>query len=202
MNCTSLNFGTSNLNSTSSRQTVQCQANTPLLVAAVALTGNPNFLLSGLPVLPLSVAAGNKFSFQATFAPTSVGPLSSSVIVNTTQPVSGYSINTPIPLKGIAQNQDPPLKITSITVSFSGIITGQQPGGVNQSVIFSNLGNANAVITSIQHSTSLRNRPLDLVELYCRRRHDRTIHFYCTACNDSRKRRINCHDQLQSSNER
>lgn len=159
MNCTSLNFGTSNLNSTSPPQTVQCQANTALAVTAVALTGNPNFLLSGLPVLPLNVAAGNNFSFQAIFAPESVGPLSSSVIVNTTQPVSGYSINTPIQLRGIAQSQQPLLTISPNTVSFSGVITGQQPGGVNQSVIFNNLGNAIAAITSIQYSTVSETGP-------------------------------------------
>jgi hypothetical protein len=159
MNCTSLNFGTSNLNSTSPPQTVQCQADTALTVTAVALTGNPNFLLSGLPVLPLNVAAGNNFSFQAVFAPESVGPLSSSVIVNTTQPVSGYSINTPIQLRGIAQSQQPLLTISPNTVSFSGVITGQQPGGVNQSVIFNNLGNAIAAITSIQYSTVSETGP-------------------------------------------
>jgi hypothetical protein len=159
LNCTLLNFGTTNLNSTSSSQTVQCQANTALQVTAVALTGNPNFLISGLPSLPLSVVSGSNFSFQANFAPNSVGPLSSSVIVNTTQAVSGYSINTPIQLKGIAQSQAPLLKTTPNTVSFSGVITGQQPGGVNQSVIFNNLGNANAVITSIQYSTVSETGP-------------------------------------------
>ena len=159
MNCTSLNFGMVNLNSTSLSQTVQCQANTALQVTAVALTGNPNFVLSGLRVLPFSVAAGNNFSFQATFAPKSVGPLSSTVVVNTTQVMSGYSINTPIQLKGIAQNQAPLLKITPNTVSFSGVITGQEQGGVNQSVIFNNLGNANAVITSIQYSTVSETGP-------------------------------------------
>jgi hypothetical protein len=159
LHCTPLDFGMNNLNSTSSPMTVQCQANTALQVTALSLIGNPNFMISGLPKMPLSVTAGSNFSFQATFAPQSVGPLSSSIIVNTTQAASGYSINTPIKLKGIAQSEAPLLKITPNTVSFSGVITGQQPGGVNQSVIFNNLGSANAVITSIKYSTISETGP-------------------------------------------
>lgn len=70
MNCSSpYNFGTVNLNSTSTSITIQCQANTVLQVSSIALTGNPNFVISGRPALPLSVAAGSNFSFQATFTP-------------------------------------------------------------------------------------------------------------------------------------
>ena len=159
MNCTSFNFGTTNLNASSPSTTIQCQANTALQVTALALSGNPNFLLSGVPTIPRSVAAGSNFSFQATFAPTTVGSLSSSVIVNTTQSQSGYSINTPIQLKGIGQSQAPLLSITPNTVSFSGVITGQQAGGVNQSIIFNNIGNGNLGITAVQFSTVSETGP-------------------------------------------
>lgn len=171
MNCSSpYNFGTLNLNSTSTPVAVHCQANTVLEVTSIALSGNPNFVVSGLPTLPLNVAAGSNFSFQATFAPktglsypckhneirsanpSEVGPLSSSVIVNTTQAIAGYSINTPIELKGTAQSQDPLLRITPNIVSFSGVITGQEASGVNQSVIINNLGNGELVVSSIQYS--------------------------------------------------
>ena len=70
MNCSSpYNFGTVNLNSSSAATTIQCQANTALTVTSMALAGNPNFVVSGLPTLPLNVAAGTNFSFQATFIP-------------------------------------------------------------------------------------------------------------------------------------
>jgi hypothetical protein len=77
------------------------------------------------------------------------------MIINTTQAASRYSINTPIKLKGIAQSEAPLLTITPNTVSFSGVITGQQPGGVNQSVVFNNLGSANALQSPKQVPGSL-----------------------------------------------
>ena len=88
-----------------------------------------------------------------------VGSLSSSVIANTTQAASGYSINTPVQLRGIGQSQAPLLSITPNTVSFSGLITGQQPGGVNQSVIFNNLGNGKLAVTNLQYSTVSEKGP-------------------------------------------
>lgn len=152
MNCASLQFGTVNLNSRSRPLTVQCQANIALTITAAALSGNPNFVLSGLPNLPLQVTQGQNFSFQATFAPSIVGPLSSSVILNTTQQLQGYSINTPVQLKGTGQSQAALLSVSPVTVSWNGVITGQQAGGVNQSVIFTNLGNNVLNISSLQYS--------------------------------------------------
>ena len=152
LNCTSLQFGTSNLNMTTATMTVQCTANTAVIVTAASLAGNPNFAISALPSFPLTVAQGQNFSFQATFTPQTVGPLSSSVILNTTQQAAGFSMNTPIQLKGTGQSQAALLMTSPNTVSWNGVITGQQAGGVNQSVIISNLGNGPLNISKIQYS--------------------------------------------------
>ncbi|KAK5406239.1 hypothetical protein LTR06_008594 [Exophiala xenobiotica] len=150
--CSGLQFGTANLNTTTSPMTIQCQAITALTVTAATLSGNSNFAFNGLPALPFAVNQGQNFSFQATFTPQTVGPLSSSVILNTTQQAGGFSINTPVNLKGTGQSQAPLLSITPNTVSWNGVITGQEAGGVNQSVIISNLGNSQLSITRVSYS--------------------------------------------------
>ncbi|KAK4937768.1 hypothetical protein LTR10_021645 [Elasticomyces elasticus] len=159
LNCAAIQFGTANLNSTTAPTTIQCQANTALTVTAAILAGNPNFAITGLPVLPVAVNQGQNFSFQATFSPQTVGPLSSSVILNTTQPVAGFSINTPIQLKGTGQSQAPLLMVTPNTVSWNGVITGQEMGGVNESVIFNNIGNSPLSITSVLYSVEGETGP-------------------------------------------
>ncbi|KIY03560.1 uncharacterized protein Z520_00251 [Fonsecaea multimorphosa CBS 102226] len=152
LNCTALQFGTANLNTTTAPMTVQCTANTAVTVTAASLSGNPNFALGGLSSFPLTVAQGQQFSFQATFTPQTVGPLSSSVILNTTQQAAGFSINTPVQLKGTGQSQAALLMVTPNTVSWNGVITGQEVGGVNQSVVISNLGNSPLSINNINYS--------------------------------------------------
>lgn len=159
MNCTSVNFGLINLNSSSVPVTVQCQANTVLTVTAATLSGNPNFVISSLPNFPAQVQRGSNFSFQVMFTPHIVGPLSSSVVLNTTQQAQGFSINTPVQLKGTGQSQAALLSITPNTVSWNGVITGQQIGGVNQSVIINNLGNNVLSINSIQFSVVSEQGP-------------------------------------------
>ncbi|KAJ4522840.1 hypothetical protein HRR78_000328 [Exophiala dermatitidis] len=152
LNCTGVQFGTVNLNATTAPMTVQCLANTAVTITGAGLSGNPNFAINSLPNFPITVAQGQQFSFQATFSPQIVGPLSSSVILNTTQQAAGFSINTPVQLKGTGQSQAPLLMITPNTVSWNGVITGQEAGGVNQSVIISNVGNAPLSITKILYS--------------------------------------------------
>ncbi|EXJ67401.1 uncharacterized protein A1O5_09414 [Cladophialophora psammophila CBS 110553] len=152
LNCTTLQFGTANLNTTTAPMTVRCTANTAVTVTAAGLSGNPNFAVGGLPNFPLAVVNGQQFSFQATFTPQTVGPLSSSVILNTTQQAAGFSINTPVQLKGTGQSQAALMMVIPNTVSWNGVITGQQAGGVNQSVVISNLGNSPLSISNIMYS--------------------------------------------------
>jgi WSC domain len=152
-------FGVVSLGSTSAARTVQCQAKVAVTVTAIGLSGNNNFVISGLPTLPLPVAIGKNFSFSASFAPQQIGSLQSDVLVNTTQAVAGYSINTPIRFKGVAESAAPVLSISPNVLSFDGTITGQAPAGVNQTVIWSNLGNAPLTVQSIQYSLVSESGP-------------------------------------------
>ena len=152
--CSSPNdFGKELLNSTSAAKTIQCQAGVDTQVTSLNLKGNPNFKITSYPSLPVSVSKGQNFSFQAVFAPQTPGPLSSDVVLSTVNGGTGYSITTPVSLKGTGDSLSPLLAVTPNTVSFSGVITGQQAGGVSQSIIFSNNGDADLHITSIDYST-------------------------------------------------
>ena len=151
LNCSSpYDFGTVSLNSTSRAKVIQCTANAATQITSVKLAGNKNFAISGVPPLPISVSAGASFGFQVTFSPTLPGPLSSDIILNTT--ANGYSPNTPISVKGIGESANALLAITPNTLSYQGVITGEQSGGVNSSAIFLNQGNGNLTITSIDFS--------------------------------------------------
>jgi hypothetical protein len=93
-------FGVSNLKNATAARTITCLANIAVTVTNVSLSGGPNFVITGVPAVPLQVAAGSSFSFQATFNPQAVGPLSSDVLVATTNNVAGYSTSTPVGLRG------------------------------------------------------------------------------------------------------
>ncbi|KAF4635933.1 hypothetical protein G7Y89_g2164 [Cudoniella acicularis] len=160
INCTSpLNFGTANLNTPTAQITINCTTNILVTVSNITLTGDPNFNISGLPTLPLTVAADSTFSFQAAFNPQTVGPLSSDVLVGTTNGIAGYSISTPITLRGAGQSVNPLLVVSPVTLAFQGVITGAQVGGVNESVIFTNLGNSDLTISNILFSVTSETGP-------------------------------------------
>ena len=159
LNCSSpYTFPKTQVNSTSTPLKVTCNALIGTTVTSLALSGNKNFQLSNLPTLPLTLNAGQSFSFQAAFAPLSVGPLSSDVLANTTNSVAGYSINTPITLKGTANSGNPILSITPNTLSFNEIV-GQQAGGVSQTSLWNNLGDNTLSITQVQFSTTSETGP-------------------------------------------
>lgn len=160
MTCSSPNdFGSQLLNSTSAAKTIQCQANVDTQVTSLALKGNPNFQVTSQPTLPASVSKGSNFSFQAVFKPLSPGPLSSDVLLGTVNGQTGYSTSTPVSLKGDGDSLDPLLGVAPNTVTFSGVITGQQDGGVMQSVIFTNAGDGPLHITSIDYSVVREGGP-------------------------------------------
>jgi len=160
LNCSSpYNFGISNLNTSTTAKTVTCLANVAVTITNVSLSGDPNFIVTGVPAVPLQVAAGQTFSFQAAFKPRAVGPLSSDILVATTNNVAGYSTSTPISLRGTGQSVNPLLSVSPVTLAFQGVITGAQPGGVNQSVIFTNLGNGNLSISNVLYSLQSETGP-------------------------------------------
>lgn len=160
LTCTSPNdFGKQLLNSTSAPKTIQCQANVNTQVTSLALKGNPNFRVTQQPTLPFTLTKGQNISFQAVFEPATPGPLSSDVILGTTNGVSGFSTSTPVSLKGNGNSMAPLLSINPNTVSFSGVITGEQEGGVTQSVIWANIGDGPLSIARIDYSTTNEKGP-------------------------------------------
>lgn len=147
-----LDFGSTSINSTSAPRTVQCTANIQTQVTNINLTSNVNFKIFGLPSLPATLPQGSNISFQAVFAPTSPGPLSKDIQLSTVNSVAGYSVITPVSLKGVGTSADPLLAVSPNVISFEGVITGQQAGGVTQSIIISNVGDGPLTIQSYDYS--------------------------------------------------
>lgn len=153
LTCSTPDFPSTSLSNVSDPQTVQCQAKTDLTITSAS---SPQNFQIQMPNLPLQVAAGTNFSFQATFAPKMVGSLSSSLFLNTTQAASGYTTTTQVQLKGKATSQNPVLTISPPVVTWNGVIMGDS---VNQSVIFSNLGNSVLNISTIKYSVQGETGP-------------------------------------------
>lgn len=156
LNCTSYDFGTVSLNVSSPYATITCTASVNTQINQMSINGNSNFVLGNVS-LPVTVAKGTTFTFQAAFAPKQVGPLSSDVLLNTTT-AAGYASSTPVRLRGTGQSSSAILALTPNTVSFEGVITGQG-GGASQSVILLNLGNAPLNVTSYGCSNSSETGP-------------------------------------------
>lgn len=153
INCTlPVDFGTANLNTPTASKTITCKANVAVTISNVSYVGDSNFVVSGLPTVPSTYAAGATFTMTAVFNPQSVGILSSDILIATSNGVAGYSTSTPITMRGTGQSVDALLRISPVTLAFEGVIAGGQAGGVNQSAIFTNLGNAPLSISDIQYS--------------------------------------------------
>ncbi|KAK6582207.1 hypothetical protein PZA11_004615 [Diplocarpon coronariae] len=160
INCTSpVQFGSASLNNATAAQTVTCRAVVGVTIANISLSGDANFAVSGLAAVPATLAAGATFRFDAVFNPKSVGVLSADVVVATTNGVAGYSTSTPITLRGTGQSASPLLQISPVTLAFEGVIAGGQPGGVDQSLIFTNLGSAPLTISGVEWSTAAETGP-------------------------------------------
>ncbi|KAL2064374.1 hypothetical protein VTL71DRAFT_4868 [Oculimacula yallundae] len=154
INCTSpVDFGTSNLNTATTSKTITCTANVAVTISNTTFVGSTSdFVVSNLPAIGTTVAAGSTFTISAVFNPKTVGILSSDIVVATTNGVAGYSTSTPITMRGTGQSVDALLQISPVTLAFESVIAGGQVGGVNQSAIFTNLGNAPLSISQIQYS--------------------------------------------------
>jgi hypothetical protein len=158
MTCTIPDFGIISIETPAAPTTVNCTATIAFKVTGIALENTTDFSLSGLPVFPLTVAAGQTFSFNATFSPTTVGAISADVAIATTNGVTGYSVSTLVSLLGTGQSIAPLLSVSPIMVSFQEI-TGEQSGGVNQTILFTNSGNSLLTISSIQSSPTSSTGP-------------------------------------------
>ncbi|KAL1603402.1 hypothetical protein SLS59_004499, partial [Nothophoma quercina] len=125
LNCTGpINFAKTSVNGTSDALPITCTANVTTTVTAFNVSGSANFALvkENLPTLPLTLAAGNQFSFSARFTPKAVGPLSSDVIITTSNAAAGSSSSTPVTLSGTSNSTAALFSIQPITVSFNSTI--------------------------------------------------------------------------------
>ncbi|KAJ4332879.1 hypothetical protein N0V95_009549 [Ascochyta clinopodiicola] len=159
LNCTGpVAFAKTSVNGTSDPLPVTCTANVATAVTSINISGNPNFAIvaGSLPKFPLTLAAGQQFSFQARFAPTAVGPLSSDVIITTSNQAAGSSSRTPVTLSGTANSVSGLFGIQPITVSFNTTIGA---GEVQKSVFFNNDGDTAVTIKTIQFSTVSETGP-------------------------------------------
>ncbi|KAH0287144.1 WSC domain-containing protein, partial [Aureobasidium sp. EXF-3399] len=158
LNCSSpYSLPNTAIGSVSAPITITCKANIGLTVNSVSLTGNANFKI-GAVTTPLTLTAGQTFSLNATFAPTTVGLLSSDILVNTTNSVAKYSSSVPITLKGTANSKKALMAIAPNTVSFN-VIVGGQVGGTTQSSLFSNRGDSLLTVNNITWSVVSETGP-------------------------------------------
>ncbi|KAJ6789799.1 hypothetical protein PWT90_02350 [Aphanocladium album] len=160
LNCTSpTDFGTADLKSNSTAKQVTCKANIDVSVTGVDLSEHSDFVLAAPPAVPFNVAKGSTFQLSATFSPSKVGLLSADIVVNTTNSVAGYSINSHARLVGTGQSIAPLLDVAPNTVTFDSVVTGEDPQGVKQQFLINNLGNSKLTIQQVQYSANNASAP-------------------------------------------
>lgn len=151
---TNLDFGPIDISSESSERDVTCTALIDVTVSNIALQDGAHFKLTNVPTVPLQVAANSKFTAKAKFAPSRVGVLSDNIAVDTTNSQDGYSKNTLIRVSGTGGSAGPLLSISPETVTFNGVITGNDPNGVTETALVSNEGRSLLTVTSVQYGES------------------------------------------------
>ncbi|OAA49482.1 Carbohydrate-binding WSC [Metarhizium rileyi] len=162
LNCTSpVDFGGVNMKNSSAAKPVTCKALVGVTVTGIELNDakNHDFSLSGLPNLPLQLAVDQTFSVNAQFSPSKVGLQSNDIVVNTTNSAAGFSTGTHARLTGTGKSADPLLDVTPVILTFKKAVTGQDPTGVSESIIASNLGNGLLTVQSVLYSTTSTDGP-------------------------------------------
>ncbi|KAH0421357.1 WSC domain-containing protein [Colletotrichum camelliae] len=159
VNCTSSNdFGTVNIGNQSVAKTITCTALIGVTVTDIGLDEANDFVVTNAGTLPRTLTAGQSFNVSVAFKPSTVGLVSSDLLVNTTNAVAGYSQNTHVRLTGTGESSNALLAVTPPTVTFQGIIAGSN-GTLSESVIISNQGNSPLSITNVQFSTTSAQGP-------------------------------------------
>ncbi|KAG0636289.1 hypothetical protein HOY80DRAFT_891585 [Tuber brumale] len=160
MNCSSpIEFGNATIGGAGVTKTLSCTANIAVSVTGIGPRMAQYFSVSDIPAFPLALTAGQTVSFKTTFKPTAPGPLSDDIYVNTTNSIANFADNTPIAVRGVATSLTPVLFISPNTVSFAGIITGENPAGYDRAVMIQNKGSTELVITEINVSTTSEAGP-------------------------------------------
>jgi hypothetical protein len=133
-------FGPVYLGRSSVMKAITCQANIDTSVTKIEAGRAANFKLGNLPGLPIDLPKGTNVTFHAAFAPNQPGPLSNDVLLTMNNKEEGFAGSTPVTLHGTGDSYGPLLNVNPNTVSFKGVITGQQAGGVTESFTIANLG--------------------------------------------------------------
>ena len=159
--CTSpVQFGEATLgNAIGIEMTVSCKANIATTITGVALRLGVDFSINSVPTLPMNVPVGSNITFKAVFKPTAPGPLSDDVVIKTTNGVANFADSTPVALRGIGRSSIPILFISPNTVTFPGIITGENPDGILRSFVMYNQGDTDLTITDYFLSKVSENGP-------------------------------------------
>lgn len=140
-------FGNATIGDSVATKELTCTANIALSVTGISPRIAQYFSVSSLPTFPLALAVGQTLKFKTTFQPTTPGPLSDDIYVNTTNSIANYAGSTPIAVRGIGKALVPVLSISPNTVSFPGVITGENSDGYLRSVQLSNQGSTMMTIT-------------------------------------------------------
>ncbi len=162
LNCTTpSNFGSNELETTTTPVSITCSAKIAVTVSGAAVNDGVNFELSNLPAFPLKLSTGATFTFSAAFHPTSVGNYDSAIILNTTNGVAGYSTETSVRLSGAGVTSKPLLAISPASVVFNQVVAGNASN--EQPAILLNQGNSALTISSFQFSNSSLSGPFTKV---------------------------------------
>lgn len=150
LNCASpYSFGSVAINNVSNPLTITCTALVGTTIQSISLPGNSSFQISNTPKIPFDISTGNTFSFNAVCRPQTVGPLSTDVIVNSSNSKPGYWSKSLITLKGTGFSSKPLLTISPDIISFS-VLAGQP--GSSQTSLFRNLGGSKLTFQNISFS--------------------------------------------------
>ncbi|CAK7268592.1 hypothetical protein SEPCBS119000_003139 [Sporothrix epigloea] len=159
LNCsTPVHFGSLDMADAGVSLPVTCTAVIATTINSLQLA-SPDFAIQSPATFPLSLKAGATFSFTARFQPTTVGLLTGSVAIATTNGVAGYSSTTSVLLDGTGLSAGALFSISPTRLTYTNVVLGANPGGVQQPIIFSNQGNSSLTISDISFSLTSASGP-------------------------------------------
>lgn len=162
LNCSgTADFGTVDIAETSTARTITCEALIDVEITDIGLAEAKNFEVSDIPSTPLQVSAGDSITFDAVFKPSTVGFLTTDVAFNTTNGVEGYSTRSSTRLTGTGSSADALLFVSPPTITFQGVITGQDPNTAVENVQVTNRGNTLLTIERVEYSNVSANGPFE-----------------------------------------
>ena len=142
VNPTSINFGNAVVGINLSQVLIIKNTGTATLTISQVTSAGSGFSVSGFS-LPLNVSAGQQTTITVDFLPTVVGSASGNISIGSNAPTSPTSVG----LSGTGIAATFILSISPTSLNFGNITTGTSSAA--QSVIITNTGNSNVVISQI-----------------------------------------------------